>query len=678
MEQHFSNRPTQAQQQQHVYSTSPFSVYSNQPPYLPGAYQPGAQPQQIAYPQAPAQYNRPAVGGSAHSGTMQQQQQRRGGSAGGGNGGLSRGPVPLHQSGIPSGGPPHHPQMQPGGNGAGDAPHSLATAGAPLHTVASLGPHHRALPSQDMPLRIVVDAKYVGAIIGQGGSNIREITKESKARCVVDVQRAVRDPAGNAEKVISILGQPENCTKACVKIMEVVRREMEKDSTALQHPEIELKIRAHNQLVGRLIGKGGATIKKIMEETGAVVFVSNEPALSRDMLGMLPGYGGPPPLYAADMAMHMERTITVKAPEMSIVSAAEQKISQKLRQSYEADLSNRQIIYPPPSAAGAVPLMGPLTPDPTAYIAGAGAAPAALARTSAAASAAAAAVAAAQQQMRTVRMWVPNNMVGALIGAKGVHIRSVMRMTGAHVRIEGGGAANKDKKEKAEGKDNKETSGDEAAKSPGTQSEDTAAMTTPTEPMSPESNTECGEVEKGEKKEETTEKTSSSSASRSSEKEKDRDLHADERLVTITGNEGQQYKAQFWIYQRVAEQSYHYLDEVRLCTEISVPSKLVGRIIGKGGQNVRELQRVTGAQVKIPDDAGEDETQESTTVRVLGNFQASQAVQARLAQLMQEFAHRLSQWSTNGQAPTQGASVSSNDRATAGTAAAQAEGVGRA
>lgn len=51
-----------------------------------------------------------------------------------------------------------------------------------------------------------------------------------------------------------------------------------------------------------------------------------------------------------------------------------------------------------------------------------------------------------------------------------------------------------------------ETSGDEAAKSPGTQSEDTAAMTTPTEPMSPESNTECGEVEKGEKKEETTEK----------------------------------------------------------------------------------------------------------------------------------------------------------------------------
>lgn len=46
-------------------------------------------------------------------------------------------------------------------------------------------------------------------------------------------------------------------------------------------------------------------------------------------------------------------------------------------------------------------------------------------------------------------------------------------------------------------------------------------------------------------------------------------------------------QAQFWIFQRVCEQGYHFFDEVRLCTEIQVPSKMVGRIIGKGGQNVR-------------------------------------------------------------------------------------------
>lgn len=35
-----------------------------------------------------------------------------------------------------------------------------------------------------------------------------------------------------------------------------------------------------------------------------------------------------------------------------------------------------------------------------------------------------------------VHIWVPNNIVGALIGTKGVHIRNIMRLTGAHIRIE--------------------------------------------------------------------------------------------------------------------------------------------------------------------------------------------------------------------------------------------------
>lgn len=38
---------------------------------------------------------------------------------------------------------------------------------------------------------------------------------------------------------------------------------------------------------------------------------------------------------------------------------------------------------------------------------------------------------------------------------------------------------------------------------------------------------------------------------------------------------------------------------MKLRSEVTVPSKLVGRIIGKGGQNVRELQRLTGASVNV-------------------------------------------------------------------------------
>lgn len=61
-------------------------------------------------------------------------------------------------------------------------------------------------------------------------------------------------------------------------------------------------------------------------------------------------------------------------------------------------------------------------------------------------------------------------------------------------------------------------------------------------------------------------------------------------------------------------------DDVRLTVEILVPSSQVGRIIGKGGQNVRELQRVTGSIIKLPEQGAAPPTQEETTVHIIGPF----------------------------------------------------------
>uniref|UniRef100_A0A1I7VTA1 KH domain-containing protein n=1 Tax=Loa loa TaxID=7209 RepID=A0A1I7VTA1_LOALO len=598
---HFANRSTQAQQP--VYTTTPYNLYPNQPPYI-ASYQAVPQHHPVTFQQGPSHYSRPSIGTGQIANNVQQ---RQGGHEVGGNG-VNRGSV--HQGNVPSGSITHQ-GMHQSGTVSADGPHSIAQGITPL--AASLTPHHCMLSSQDMPLRIVVDARYVGAIIGQGGSSIREITKESKARCVVDVQRAARDLTKNTEKVISILGQPEGCSKACIKILEVVRKEMEKDNTIAQHPDIELKIRAHNQLVGRLIGRGGATIKKIMEETGAHIYVSNEPTLARDAYALMPPYTASS-LYGSDVSVHLERTVTVKASTMSVVSAAEQKISQKLRLSFEADVNSR-IMFSSSGAAASMPLMTSM--GEAGYLTAAtGLPPAHYVRNTVGTTT----TAASQQQVRTVHMWVPNNMVGALIGAKGAHIRSAIRLTGAQLRIEGGGM-NKDKKENR-GEGNNEKS-DKENSTESVKEETVAANERVNEPGKDENNSDEKQIEK---KEENVEKTTSPKLA----KDKDKDVHAEERLVTIIGNDPQQYKAQFWIYQRIAEQSCHYMDEVRLCTEIAVPSRLVGRIIGKGGQNVRELQRMTGAQVKIPDDTGDDETQKATIVRVLGNFQSSQAVQARL------------------------------------------------
>lgn len=452
---------------------------------------------------------------------------------------------------------------------------------------------HRQLnnaTSAGLPLRMVVGARYVGAIIGQGGANIREITRDSKARCVVDVNRGLRDQSGNVEKVINIYGTPESCSKASMKILEVVQREAAKDSANQGKTiEPELKLRAHNNLVGRLIGKGGATIKKIMEETGCTIFVSNISELT---------------------AFNMERTITVRG-DLEHVAQAEAKISAKLRQCWENDAANApgamyggiHPLMPVPPMGGPIdPYCYSALPGPPAFVpqvppvgAVAGRHPVAPLHAAAQSPAAAAfppvATVAGVSSLLTevVHIWVPNNIVGALIGTKGVHIRNIMRLTGAHIRIES------------------------------TKNEAGASGDQPQSPQQPP-------AQEGESAQQPQPQQTQESG--------DRQQSETERRVTITGTDQQQYKAQIWIFQRICEHAHHSFDDVRLCTEIQVPSKLVGRIIGKGGQNVRELQRVTGAQVKIPEDAAAQEENEDTLVRIIGNFNASQAVQARVRQLV--------------------------------------------
>ena len=119
----------------------------------------------------------------------------------------------------------------------------------------------------DFPLRILVQSDMVGAIIGKQGSTIRQITQQTRAR--VDVHR--RDNIGSLEKAITIYGNPENCTNACQKILEV----MQQEATNTNKGEIILKILAHNNLIGRIIGKGGNTIKKIMTDTETKITVSS-------------------------------------------------------------------------------------------------------------------------------------------------------------------------------------------------------------------------------------------------------------------------------------------------------------------------------------------------------------------------------------------------------------------
>ncbi|KAF7285224.1 hypothetical protein GWI33_011546 [Rhynchophorus ferrugineus] len=374
------------------------------------------------------------------------------------------------------------------------------------------------LPGQnrqtDFPLRILVQSDMVGAIIGRQGLTIRQITQQTRAR--VDVHR--KDNVGSLEKAITIYGNPENCTNACKKILEV----MQQEANNTNKTEISLKILAHNNLIGRIIGKGGNTIKRIMQETETKITVSSINDIS---------------------SFNLERIITVKG-SIDNMSKAEAQISAKLRQSYENDLqamAPQTMMFPGlhPMAMMATAGIGytrglyaSQAPYPGMYPA---AGPSQL----------------SSDVQEVTYLYIPNNAVGAIIGTKGSHIRNIIRFSGASVKI------------------------------------------SPLDETKPQD-------------------------------------APNERKVSIVGSPEAQWKAQYLIFEKMREEGFVAgSDDVRLTVELMVPSSQVGRIIGKGGQNVRELQRVTGSVIKLPEQ-GAPSQGEDTTVHIIGPFFSVQSAQRRI------------------------------------------------
>ncbi|CAG5121019.1 unnamed protein product [Candidula unifasciata] len=110
----------------------------------------------------------------------------------------------------------------------------------------------------------------------------------------------------------------------------------------------------------------------------------------------------------------------------------------------------------------------------------------------------------------------------------------------------------------------------------------------------------------------------------------------DERKAVISGSPEAQWKAQFYIFEKVKNElrlAAH--DEVHLRTEIMVPKQSIGRIIGKGGQNVKEMQRVSGAIVQLPMEEQGDV--DEVPVTIIGHFYATQSAQRRVRSLMDTF-----------------------------------------
>ncbi|XP_010639421.1 insulin-like growth factor 2 mRNA-binding protein 3 isoform X3 [Fukomys damarensis] len=390
----------------------------------------------------------------------------------------------------------------------------------------------------DLPLRLLVPTQFVGAIIGKEGATIRNITKQTQSK--IDVHR--KENAGAAEKSITILSTPEGTSAACKSILEIMHKEAQDIKFT---EEIPLKILAHNNFVGRLIGKEGRNLKKIEQDTDTKITISPLQELT---------------LY------NPERTITVKG-SVETCAKAEEEIMKKIRESYENDIASMNLqahlipglnlnalgLFPPtsgmpPPTSGPPSAMTPpypqfepfstnnhffskvphishnLSPPPASR---------------------------AHPETETVHLFIPALSVGAIIGKQGQHIKQLSRFAGASIKIA-----------PAEAPD------------------------------------------------------------------------AKVRMVIITGPPEAQFKAQGRIYGKIKEENFvSPKEEVKLEAHIRVPSFAAGRVIGKGGKTVNELQNLSSAEVVVPRDQTPDEN-DQVVVKITGHFYACQVAQRKIQEIL--------------------------------------------
>jgi len=90
-------------------------------------------------------------------------------------------------------------------------------------------------------------------------------------------------------------------------------------------------------------------------------------------------------------------------------------------------------------------------------------------------------------------------------------------------------------------------------------------------------------------------------------------------------------QASYFIFEKMKLEGFAGAEgDVRLRTIISIPQSAAGRIVGKGGKNVREIQRSTGSIITLPSvDTGADTAAVAAAdadvqVEVFGNFIATQ------------------------------------------------------
>ncbi|KAK6903801.1 poly(rC)-binding protein 2/3/4 [Kwoniella mangroviensis CBS 8886] len=262
---------------------------------------------------------------------------------------------------------------------------------APAPSSVPAAPVKSEAPPQQISMRSLIVTQDASIIIGRGGAHVNEIREKSSAR--VTVSESI---PGNPERILNVSGALDAVAKAFGLIVRRINDEPFDVASVPGSRAVTIKFIIPNSRMGSVIGKGGSKIKEIQEASGARLNASE---------AMLPG--------------STERVLSVSgvadAVHIAVYYIGTILLEYQERNPGASTSSYRQVGArngPPGGGGGAPPQFNnkdPNAPPPPG--------------------------------MQTQQIFIPNSLVGAIIGKGGSKINEIRGQSQCQIRVTDPGTA---------------------------------------------------------------------------------------------------------------------------------------------------------------------------------------------------------------------------------------------
>ncbi|KAJ3712252.1 hypothetical protein C8R42DRAFT_594855 [Lentinula raphanica] len=237
-------------------------------------------------------------------------------------------------------------------------------------------------------MRCLIVTQDASIIIGKGGSHVNEIREKSGARVMVS-----ESIPGNPERILNVSGPLDAVSKAFGLIVRRINDEPFDVPSVPGSRAVTIKFMIPNSRMGSVIGRQGSKIKEIQDASGARLNASE---------GMLPG--------------STERVLSVAGVADAIHIAtyyignilieAQERLPPASGSSYRPSSTSRR----PPSSSSSSST--PYVPGYSSYSAGN-----------------------PSPQLQTQQIYIPNDLVGCIIGKGGSKINEIRHMSASQIKI---------------------------------------------------------------------------------------------------------------------------------------------------------------------------------------------------------------------------------------------------